>query len=72
MWDIRTCAGNTTLPSDVAGTVKPERTSVARGRFCDKIAGTMLQNIHRIELFATFFSIMNKAYFNLDFAKRGG
>ena len=25
----------------------------ARGRFCDKIAGTMLQNIHRVELFAT-------------------
>ena len=26
---------------------------VARGRFCDKITGTMLQNIHRIELFVT-------------------
>ena len=26
---------------------------VARGRFCDKIAGTMLVNIHQIEYFAT-------------------
>ena len=27
--------------------------NVARGRFCNKITGTMVQNIHRIVLFAT-------------------
>ena len=43
---------NTTLLSDVAGTVKPECCTCSQGRFCNKIAGTMLQNIHGIELFA--------------------
>ena len=32
----------------------PECCTVARGRICNKIVGTMLQNTHRIELFATF------------------
>ena len=40
-----------TLLSDVAGVVRPECCMrVATGRFCNKIAATVLQNIHRIEL----------------------
>ena len=46
-------AGNTLL-SDVAGIVRPVCcTLVAMGRFCNKIPRTVLQNVHRIELFAT-------------------
>ena len=37
---------------DVTVIMKPEGKTVARDKFCDKIAGTVLQNIHRIELFA--------------------
>ena len=38
------------LLSDVAGIVRPECCMrVARGRFCNKVAGTVLQIIHRIE-----------------------
>ena len=50
--------GNTLL-SDVAGIVRPECcTRVARGRFCNKIAGKVLQNIHRIELFCNMLQIL--------------
>ena len=48
MWEIFTRTGDTTFLSDVAGIVKPECC-----RLCNKIAGTVLQNIHRTELFAT-------------------
>ena len=43
-----------TLLSDVARIARPECCMRgARGRFCNKISGTVLQNIHAIELFAT-------------------
>ena len=43
-----------TLLSDVPWIVRPECCMrVPRGRLCNKIAGTVLQNIHRIEPFAT-------------------
>ena len=41
-----------TFLSDVAGIVKPECFTCIRVTFCNEIAGTMLQNIHQIELFA--------------------
>ena len=47
-----------TLLSDVPWIVRQECCMrVARSRFCNKIAGTVLQNIHRIELFCNMLQI---------------
>ena len=53
MWDNFTLTGNTALLSDVAGVVNQNIRRVARGRFC--YVETMLQDIHRIKLFATYY-----------------
>ena len=44
----------TALLFDVAAIVKVKPCTVAIARFSNKIAETMLQNIHRFERFATF------------------
>ena len=61
-WGIFTRTGSTILPSDVAGMVKPADVAcVARDRFCNKISGTMLQNIQRMELFLRWQFLTMKA-----------
>ena len=45
--------------SDVAGIVKTEGVRVAWEKLCNKIAGTMLQNIHRTEPFRNILQTLD-------------